>query len=559
MKQPILDRPQEILSELDAAVSEQPLNSPSSLTEFGEPLEQSGSDLGVSLVEDPCAEATPLLELPPSASPPLLKPALAGFAVSISMAGLLWLQKPKSHPIQPDCFWDPWQDEPNPTEDLPNTQYRSSRWVAGLAMTLGVLGLWLTQKHRLPPEPPLEMVPVSSQTLSAVLQQNFAAKREAASAALKAGQLAMLKTPSGIIQHEVKAGETLWKLTQMYQIDAAAITISNGITATTELKPGETLYIPGQAGLIHTVAQGDTLESLAIRYQVRQRAIIQATPLTSPDFLSIGQKLLIPGDVSQLIARQKQRNADIQARAEQAEKAAAAQRQAALKEAQANIPITHTVASGDTIERIAARYQISQQAIIRANRLQNPHWLELGQKLVIPTANTPLPVVATPKPVSPAPVAAKPKPKPVPATPVVAPPPAPPVAAPPPAAVTSGFVWPVAGQITSGFGWRNGRIHAGVDIPGPVGSPIVAVMEGTIIFAGYGRDGYGNRVDIRHPNGLVTRYAHGNQIYVTVGQYVQQGQTIMSRGSTGWSTGPHLHFEVRPGGGAPVDPRAYLR
>ncbi|MEN9202360.1 MAG: M23 family metallopeptidase, partial [Thermostichus sp. DG02_1_bins_55] len=128
----------------------------------------------------------------------------------------------------------------------------------------------------------------------------------------------------------------------------------------------------------------------------------------------------------------------------------------------------------------------------------------------------------------------------------------------PPQARRSGFIWPVSGQITSGFGYRRGRFHAGVDIPGPVGSPIVAVMEGTVIFAGNGGDGYGNRVDIRHPNGIVTRYAHGHQIYVSKGQYVQQGQTIMSRGSTGWSTGPHLHFEVRPGGGAPVDPRPYL-
>lgn len=131
--------------------------------------------------------------------------------------------------------------------------------------------------------------------------------------------------------------------------------------------------------------------------------------------------------------------------------------------------------------------------------------------------------------------------------------------APPPATQSSGFVWPVQGQFSSGFGWRRGRFHAGIDIAGPVGSPIVAVMEGTVIFSGWGRDGYGNRVDIEHPNGLVTRYAHGSQLYVQKGQYVQQGQTIMSRGSTGWSTGPHLHFEVRPGGGKAVDPMQYLK
>ncbi|MFS8885933.1 M23 family metallopeptidase, partial [Synechococcus sp. H70.2] len=127
-----------------------------------------------------------------------------------------------------------------------------------------------------------------------------------------------------------------------------------------------------------------------------------------------------------------------------------------------------------------------------------------------------------------------------------------------PPARRSGFIWPVSGQVTSGFGYRRGRFHAGIDIAGPLGSPVVAVQEGLVTFAGNAGDGYGNYVDIRHPNGIVTRYAHGHQIYVSEGQYVQQGQVIMSRGNTGYSTGPHLHFEVRPGGGAPVNPLPYL-
>ncbi len=130
---------------------------------------------------------------------------------------------------------------------------------------------------------------------------------------------------------------------------------------------------------------------------------------------------------------------------------------------------------------------------------------------------------------------------------------------PPPAPRSqAAFVWPVTGQVSSGYGWRRGRFHAGIDIAGPMGSPIVAVKEGTVTFSGYSRGGYGNRVDIRHQDGTLTRYAHGNRIYVQHGEWVQQGQTIMSRGSTGWSTGPHLHFEIRPHGGQPVNPMPYL-
>ena len=120
---------------------------------------------------------------------------------------------------------------------------------------------------------------------------------------------------------------------------------------------------------------------------------------------------------------------------------------------------------------------------------------------------------------------------------------------------SSGLIWPVNGPITSCFGWRWGRMHEGIDIGVPCGTPIHAAASGTVIYSGW-MDGYGNFVVIDHGNGLATAYGHQSAIYVSGGS-VSQGQTIGAVGSTGNSTGCHLHFEVRVNG-SPVDPLGYL-
>jgi murein DD-endopeptidase MepM/ murein hydrolase activator NlpD len=120
---------------------------------------------------------------------------------------------------------------------------------------------------------------------------------------------------------------------------------------------------------------------------------------------------------------------------------------------------------------------------------------------------------------------------------------------------SSGFIWPVNGVVTSGFGWRWGRMHEGIDIAAPTGTSIRAAAAGTVIYAGY-MGGYGNIVIIDHGDGLSTAYAHQSAIYVGSGS-VSQGTVIGAVGSTGNSTGPHLHFEVRVNGSA-VDPMGYL-
>lgn len=121
---------------------------------------------------------------------------------------------------------------------------------------------------------------------------------------------------------------------------------------------------------------------------------------------------------------------------------------------------------------------------------------------------------------------------------------------------SSGLIWPVAGPVTSPFGWRWGRMHEGIDIGAGYGTPIHAAASGVVIYAGW-MDGYGNLVVIDHGGGLATAYGHQSAIATGVGQHVVQGQTIGYVGCTGHCFGPHLHFEVRVNG-SPVDPLGYL-
>ena len=124
-------------------------------------------------------------------------------------------------------------------------------------------------------------------------------------------------------------------------------------------------------------------------------------------------------------------------------------------------------------------------------------------------------------------------------------------------------IWPVEGTLESGFGGRRNpfggssyEYHEGQDIEAPMGAPVIAAASGTVIIA-CAQNGYGNVVYIDHGNGLTTRYGHLSQIDVTVGQSITRGETLGRVGSTGRSTGPHLHYEVRINN-QPVNPRQYL-
>ena len=119
----------------------------------------------------------------------------------------------------------------------------------------------------------------------------------------------------------------------------------------------------------------------------------------------------------------------------------------------------------------------------------------------------------------------------------------------------SGVSIPAEGTFTSGFGPRGGAPHNGIDIANEIGTPIYAVMDGTVINSGPA-SGFGNWIRIQHEDGSISVYGHmqADMLYVGEGEQVKSGQNIAGIGSEGQSTGPHLHFEIHPAGGSAIDP-----
>ncbi len=178
----------------------------------------------------------------------------------------------------------------------------------------------------------------------------------------------------------------------------------------------------------------------------------------------------------------------------------------------------HEVKAGDTLQSIAERYSVDVSVIVGCeyNDLEEPYQLQAGLRLAVPGGTRPL------------------VPRYVRAT------------APPPTDAPRGsgnFMWPVSGYVTQAY-WLG---HQAIDVGAPTGTPIYASDTGYVAATGW-MGGYGNYLVINHGNGFETLYAHLSQIRVIAGQGVQRGQVIGLVGSTGRSTGPHLHFEIRQGG-----------
>jgi len=198
--------------------------------------------------------------------------------------------------------------------------------------------------------------------------------------------------------------------------------------------------------------------------------------------------------------------------------------------------VYHTVQKGQNLYRIAKTYDLDVEVLRRANHLRDPKKLPVGIRLWIPGARRVLKVPVIGKP---APPSAKNK-----SSPTVKP--------------RKGFlVWPARGALTSRFGMRNGRKHEGIDIGAPKGTPVHAAADGEVVFSGWGPTGYGKMILIKHKHHLTTLYAHNSKLIARKGTHVKQGQKISLIGSTGRSTGPHLHFEVR-NDTHPKDPIKYL-
>jgi murein DD-endopeptidase MepM/ murein hydrolase activator NlpD len=256
-----------------------------------------------------------------------------------------------------------------------------------------------------------------------------------------------------------------------------------------------------RTGIItYTVQPGDNVETIAQRFGVLPTTVVWSNNEVeeNPDLLRVGQELLIlPVD-----------------------------------------GILYTVKANDTLSGIAERFKVKAEDIIRSplNNLADGTNLIPGMRLVIPGGVKPfVPKVMQPQVVS----------RPAPGRRYVGP---------APSFFASGaFAWPTRGYISQYFR----TYHRGLDIANAIGTPIAASDGGYVTFAGWSNIGYGYMVQIDHGNGFSTLYAHLSQWYVSPGQSVARGQIIGAMGSTGNSTGPHLHFEIRYGG-VPQNPLLYL-
>lgn len=245
----------------------------------------------------------------------------------------------------------------------------------------------------------------------------------------------------------------------------------------------------------HTVQEGENLISIGQQYNISVESIRFANNLTS-DNVRVDQTLTIPPVEGTI----------------------------------------HTVARGDTIETLARRYNVPSQVIVDFNYLDAPYTLEVGQLITVPDARRPAPVERLYAGVPTYDVSAYGV-----LTEITS-----------DVQGTGRFTWPYSGPITQRFS----RYHPAIDIGGRTGD-ILAADQGTVVRAGWWQGGYGNAVQIDHGNGYVTTYAHMSSIAVSSGEVVSKGQKIGVVGSTGRSTGPHLHFTIQLDGRF-IDPLSEL-
>lgn len=245
---------------------------------------------------------------------------------------------------------------------------------------------------------------------------------------------------------------------------------------------------------VYTVQEGDTIASIAAQFDISTNTVLWANGLSGNNVLKVGDHLTI-------------------------------------------LPVTgvlHTVTSGDTLSAIAQKYDVSSSEIIEYNNLGDGSRLSIGQKVIVPDGDgSPVQapsIVSGDTRLARDPNTNEPTP-------------------PPTTANGSGFVWPTTTRhLSQYFKWG----HTGIDIDNRSRPSVYAAASGTVEFAGW-LGGYGNLLIVNHGGGLTTYYAHLDKFYVSKGQSVAKGAAIAKMGSTGRSTGPHLHFEVRRNG-RPVNP-----
>lgn len=276
------------------------------------------------------------------------------------------------------------------------------------------------------------------------------------------------------------------------------VTVASG--GASVLKPYLVTSLPGTAARTrvetYRVESGDTVTGIAQRFGLNITTILWANNLSAYSLLRIGQELSIPPVNG----------------------------------------VLHKVAKGDTVNKIASRYRAAASDILAFNQIGETDELKVGEQLMVPGGRPPAAVPA-PRPVTPS----------TPSAPDTR----------GPAFAGGKLLWPTAAKrITQYYTWR----HTGVDIADKTGTPIYAAEDGVVVKAmssGY-NGGYGKYIIIDHGGGLTTLYGHASKLYVSAGERVERGQQIADIGSTGRSTGPHLHFEVRLSNRR-TNPLSYIR
>ncbi len=273
----------------------------------------------------------------------------------------------------------------------------------------------------------------------------------------------------------------------------------------------------------YKVLPGDTLNSIASHYGISASELINANHITNANFIKVNQTLVIPKQISingnkkNQLSRSLVKNNELQTTG-----SGVSEHKRSYKDLNKNThqKKLHKNIQPFNIQKSKLISTVPSYVDVYNNTFQIPLETDI---------NPSLPKVSNPDKYLPS-VPAK----------------------------YTGHIWPSKGVVTSGFGRRWGRMHKGIDIAAPTGTPIMASASGEVISAGWSSGGYGNLLRIRHPDGSISLYAHNSRILVRRGQKVNQGQKIAEMGSTGYSTGPHLHYEIHLRGRGAQNPMAFL-
>lgn len=318
-------------------------------------------------------------------------------------------------------------------------------------------------------------------------------------------------SPSGVIT--VRKGDTLSSLAKLYRVTPEGIAAANNLGVSSSLSVGRRLVLPAPS--THKVGDHDTLYSISRMYGIPLGEMAAANNLKPPYMLSVGQVLRIPGvqkTIETAMPSPQKKAGTTRTLGTLKVKASPGQKNNltynGVKMLKAPGPSEERKTFDSMLSRLAGidppKEGASDESLLRSRETETPK-----QQIVDYSR-------------------------------------------------TKGFIWPVKGRVISGYGPKDGGLYNdGINIAAPRGTPVLSAADGTVAYVGDSLKSYGNLVLVRHPGGMVTAYAHLNNVTVKPGMALKKGQPIGTVGSTGTVANAQLHFEVRRGS-ATLNPREYL-